>query len=199
MSRGRNNMEQVVLTELRINTSDIYRWRDAHSLVTFYFDLYVVDTVEQKACYFRVLSARKTSDRLLNVPRLTVSNVMCRFKELDNHSRLPGSERKRTVNTLRNHKAIEKRLNEAWTEALQVANSSASQWKNKLVRLRRCRRLSRWAASQRWESILFIDEKLFRVQQVHNFPKDRVWCVDAPSTPAIVEHRQYRKSVMVWG
>ncbi|GFU59310.1 uncharacterized protein TNCV_4198321 [Trichonephila clavipes] len=27
---------------------------------------------------------------------------------------------------------------------------------------------------------------------------DRIWCVDAPSTSAIVEHRQYPKSVMAW-
>ncbi|GFW94722.1 uncharacterized protein TNCV_4247621 [Trichonephila clavipes] len=37
------------------------------------------------------------------------------------------------------------------------------------------------------------------VQQVHNSQNDRMWCVDAPSTSSIVEHRQYPKSVMVWG
>ncbi|GFX03126.1 uncharacterized protein TNCV_4289091 [Trichonephila clavipes] len=54
-------------------------------------------------------------------------------------------------------------------------------------------------ASQRWERFLFTDEKLFTVQQVHNSQNDSIWCVDAPSTSAIVEHRQYPKSVMVWG
>ncbi|GFW96735.1 DDE_3 domain-containing protein [Trichonephila clavipes] len=57
----------------------------------------------------------------------------------------------------------------------------------------------RRAASQRWERFLFTDEKLFTVQQIHNSQNDRIWCVDAPSTSAIVEHRQYPKSVMVWG
>ncbi|GFV12732.1 uncharacterized protein TNCV_1367021 [Trichonephila clavipes] len=60
-------------------------------------------------------------------------------------------------------------------------------------------KLLRRAASQRWERFLFIDEKLFTVQQVHNSQNDSIWCVDASSTSAIIEHRQYPKSVMVWG
>ncbi|GFT16578.1 uncharacterized protein TNCV_281871 [Trichonephila clavipes] len=36
-------------------------------------------------------------------------------------------------------------------------------------------------------------------RSVHNSQNDRIWCVEAPSTSAIVEHRQYPKSVMVWG
>ncbi|GFU27882.1 uncharacterized protein TNCV_449831 [Trichonephila clavipes] len=71
--------------------------------------------------------------------------------------------------------------------------------KNKLVRLRRCRKLLRRAASQRWERFLFTDEKPFTFQQVHNSQNNRIWSVNAPSTSAIVEHRQYQKSVMVWG
>ncbi|GFU30448.1 transposable element Tcb1 transposase [Trichonephila clavipes] len=39
-------------------------------------------------------------------------------------------------------------------------------------------------------------EKLFTVQQVHNSKDGRIWSVDAPSTSAIVEHRQYPKSVI---
>ncbi|GBL98509.1 hypothetical protein AVEN_111630-1 [Araneus ventricosus] len=70
--------------------------------------------------------------------------------------------------------------------------------KNKLVRLQRCRKLLRRASSQRWERFLFTDE-LFTVQQAHNSQNDRIWSVDAPSTSAIVEHRQHPKSVMVWG
>ncbi|GFY33536.1 uncharacterized protein TNCV_4538701 [Trichonephila clavipes] len=69
--------------------------------------------------------------------------------------------------------------------------------KNKLVRLRRCPKLLRWAVSQCWERFLFTDEKLFTVQQVHNSQNDEFWCVDTPSTSAIVQHRQYQKSVMV--
>ncbi|GFU10185.1 uncharacterized protein TNCV_3449671 [Trichonephila clavipes] len=36
------------------------------------------------------------------------------------------------------------------------------------------------------------------IQQVHNSQNDRIWCVDAPNTSAIVQHRQYLKSVMVF-
>ncbi|GFW33410.1 hypothetical protein TNCV_2795771 [Trichonephila clavipes] len=43
-----------------------------------------------------------------NVPRQTVSFVICRFKELGNDGRRPESERKGTVNSSRNCKAIEK-------------------------------------------------------------------------------------------
>ncbi|GFX05551.1 uncharacterized protein TNCV_3434551 [Trichonephila clavipes] len=57
------------------------------------------DNVEQKVFYFRVVSARKTTVRLLNVPRQTESDAICRFKELGNDGRRPGRGRKRTVNT----------------------------------------------------------------------------------------------------
>ncbi|GBM39590.1 hypothetical protein AVEN_154104-1 [Araneus ventricosus] len=70
--------------------------------------------------------------------------------------------------------------------------------KNKLVRLQRCRKLLRGAASQRRERFLFTDEQLFIVQQTHNSQNDRIWSVDAPSTSAIVEHGQHPKSVIVW-
>ncbi|GBM05953.1 hypothetical protein AVEN_80549-1 [Araneus ventricosus] len=71
--------------------------------------------------------------------------------------------------------------------------------KNKLVRLQRCRKLLRRAASQRLERFLFTDEKLFTVQQAHNSQSDRIWSVDGPSTSAIVEHRQHPKSIIFWG
>ncbi|GFT37924.1 uncharacterized protein TNCV_774481 [Trichonephila clavipes] len=71
--------------------------------------------------------------------------------------------------------------------------------KNELVRLRRCRKLLRQAASHRWERLLFIDEKLLTVQQIHNSHNYKIWCVDAPSISVIVEPHQYPKSVMIWG
>ncbi|GFV41612.1 DDE_3 domain-containing protein [Trichonephila clavipes] len=37
------------------------------------------------------------------------------------------------------------------------------------------------------------------VRQVHNTQNDRIWCVDAPNTLAIIEHCKYPKSVMVRG
>ncbi|GFY33535.1 hypothetical protein TNCV_4538691 [Trichonephila clavipes] len=58
--------------------------------------------------FHSVVSARKTTVHLLNVPRQTVSDAICRFKELGNNGRRPGSGRKHTVNTSRNHKAISK-------------------------------------------------------------------------------------------
>ncbi|GFS93237.1 uncharacterized protein TNCV_2125201 [Trichonephila clavipes] len=48
-------------------------------------------------------------------------------------------------------------------------------------------------ASQRWEKLLFTDDKLFKIQQVHSSQNDRIWCLDVPITSAIVEHRQYLK------
>ncbi|GFY14273.1 uncharacterized protein TNCV_3614611 [Trichonephila clavipes] len=65
---------------------------------------------EKKVCYFRVVSARKTTVRLLNVPRQTVSDTICRFKEFGNDGRRPGIGQKRTINTSKNRKAIEKRV-----------------------------------------------------------------------------------------
>ncbi|GFY14404.1 hypothetical protein TNCV_1021691 [Trichonephila clavipes] len=59
-----------------------------------YFDLCVFDNVDRKVCYFRVVSARKTTVRFLNVPQQTVVDVICRFKELGNDGRRPGSGRK---------------------------------------------------------------------------------------------------------
>ncbi|GFW91682.1 DDE_3 domain-containing protein [Trichonephila clavipes] len=46
--------------------------------------------------------------RLLNVARQTVSDVICRFKELSNDDRRQGRERKRTANTLRNSEPAHK-------------------------------------------------------------------------------------------
>ncbi|GFX71863.1 paired domain-containing protein [Trichonephila clavipes] len=75
---------------------------------SFYFDLCVYDNVKQKVCYFRVVSSRKTTVCLLNVPRQTVSDAICCFKELGNDGRHPGSGRKHTVNTSKNHKRIQR-------------------------------------------------------------------------------------------
>ncbi|GFW25174.1 hypothetical protein TNCV_2262321 [Trichonephila clavipes] len=55
-----------------------------------------------------VVSARKTTVHLLNIPRQTVFDEIYRFKDLGNDGRDPGSGRKRTVNTSRNHKATSK-------------------------------------------------------------------------------------------
>ncbi|XP_070132556.1 uncharacterized protein [Drosophila bipectinata] len=70
---------------------------------------------------------------------------------------------------------------------------------NKRVRLQRCRQLKRWAAGQKWERILFTDEKIFTIQQAHNHQNDRSWFAEAPGTSAIIERRQCEQSLMVWG
>ncbi|GFS92440.1 uncharacterized protein TNCV_1159371 [Trichonephila clavipes] len=182
------------------------------------------DNVELKVCYFRVVSARKTTVRLPNVPRQTVSDAICHFKELGNDGRRLGSGRKCPVNISRNRKAIEKRVQRNLRASMrQIARDMGISDRsvrritktklglkpyklrkfqhlseeNRLVRLRRCRKLLRRDASQRRERFLFTDEKLFTVQQVHNSQNDRIWCMDAPSTSVIVEHRQYPKSIIV--
>ncbi|GBM01374.1 hypothetical protein AVEN_135796-1 [Araneus ventricosus] len=164
--------------------------------------------------------------RLLNVPRQTASDAICRFKELGNHGRRPGSGRKHTVNASKNRKAIKKRVQrnprvsmrkiardmgisdrsvrrmaktELGLKPYKFQNFQLLTEKHKLVRLQRCRKLLRRAATIHWERFLFTDEKLFTVQQAHNSQNDRIWSVDAPGTSAIVEHRQHPKLVMVWG
>ncbi|VDP07319.1 unnamed protein product [Heligmosomoides polygyrus] len=47
----------------------------------------------------------------------------------------------------------------------------------------------RWAGGRGWERILFTDEKLFTVEQ-DNRQNDMIWSTQAPSTSAIVEHRE---------
>ncbi|GFX77062.1 uncharacterized protein TNCV_1072621 [Trichonephila clavipes] len=47
---------------------------------------------------------------LLNVLRQIVSDAICHFKELCNDGQRPGNERKCTINTSRNRKAIKKRV-----------------------------------------------------------------------------------------
>lgn len=160
--------------------------------------------------------------RLLKVPKQTVSDAIKRFKELGHDGRRPGSGRKRTVNTASNRKIIKKRvqrnprkiaretgISERSVRRIAKEELLLKPYKlhkvqrltedNKRVRLQRCRQLKRRAAGDRWERILFTDEKLFSVEQAHNCQNDRVWSTEAPGTSAIVEHRQNPQSVMVWG
>ncbi|GFX60776.1 uncharacterized protein TNCV_4977521 [Trichonephila clavipes] len=141
--------------------------------------------------------------------RQIVSDAIRRYKELGNNSRRQGSGRKHAVNTSRNRKASEKRIQrnprfsmrqiasdmgksdrlmrqiektELGVKPYKLRKVQLLTEKNKLVLLRRCRKLLRRAASQHWERFLFTDEKLFTVQHVHNSQKDKIWGVDAPST-----------------
>ncbi|GFW33779.1 uncharacterized protein TNCV_4052281 [Trichonephila clavipes] len=141
----------------------------------------------------------KATVRLLNVPRQTVCDAICRFKELDNDGRRPGSGRKRTENPSRNRKTIEKGVHrnprvfmreitldmgisdrlvrriektELGLKPYKLRKVQRLIGKKKLVRLRRCRQLLKRAASQCYERIRFTDEKFFMVQQVHNPQND---------------------------
>ena len=164
--------------------------------------------------------------RLLNVPKQTVSKAVIRFKELGHDGRRPGSGRRRTVNTSANRQIIRKRVKRNSRVSMrkfaretgmkresvrQMAKRELNLMPYKLqkvqlltdekkrVRLQRCRQFKRRAAAQRWERILFMDEKLFTVEQAHNHQNNRSWSAEAPGTSAIVEHRQTPQSFMVWG
>jgi len=164
--------------------------------------------------------------RLLNMPKQTISDAINRFKELGHDGRRPGSGRKRTVNTSANRKIIKKRVlrnrlvsmrkiaretgisdrsvrriakNELNLKPYKLQKVQLLTDENKRVRLQRCRQLKRLAAGQRWERIVFTDEKLFTVEQAHNHQNDRIWSAEAPGPLAVVEHRQNPESVMVWG
>ncbi|GFT15401.1 uncharacterized protein TNCV_3264281 [Trichonephila clavipes] len=111
-----------------------------------------------------------------------------------------GRGRKRTVNTSRSRKAIGKRVQrnprvsmrqiardrgirdrsvkgiaktELGLKPYKLRKVQLLAVKNKLVRLRRCRKLLRRAASQRWERFIFDDVELFTVHKIHknSFPK----------------------------
>ena len=71
--------------------------------------------------------------------------------------------------------------------------------KMKVTRLKRCRALMRRVAGQKWEKILFTDEKLFTVEASHNHQNDRIWSANSPGSSAIISHSQHPQSVMVWG
>ncbi|GFU52054.1 DDE_3 domain-containing protein [Trichonephila clavipes] len=144
----------------------------------------------------RVASARKTTVNLLNVALQTASNAICLFKELDNDGRLPESGRKCNETLKKNVRPSKSSFRRLAKMVLRLKPYKLREVqlltvKNKLTRLRRCQKLLRRAASQRWERFLFTDEKLFMVQQVHNSQNDRIWCVYTPSTSGIVEYSQY--------
>ncbi|KAM8718286.1 hypothetical protein ACLKA7_000988 [Drosophila subpalustris] len=67
---------------------------------------------------------------------------------------------------------------------------------NKRVRLQRCRQLKRRAAGQRWERILFTDEKLFTVEQSHNHQNDRIWSQKAPDQGVKINQEVYRRDIL---
>lgn len=174
------------------------------------------------------LSGKKQSEisRLLNVPKQTVSDAIRRFKELGHSGRRPGSGRKRTINISSNRQIISKRIkrnsrlsmrkvaretglkresvrmiakNELQLRPYKIQKVQLLTDENRRVRLQRCRVLKQRAAGQRWERILFSDEKLFTIEQAHNLQNDRIWTSKPTSNFKTVERRQNPESVMVWG
>lgn len=190
---------------------------------TFYFQM---STQNEKIWAMHQLGHRPIDiARTLGMDKSNVRRSIKRFEGLGGVSRRPGSGRKRTVNISKNRQIIKKRVErnprvsmrkiarETGISRSSVQRIAKKEFKlkpykfqkvqlltddNKRVRLARCRQLKRRAASQKWERILFTDEKLFTVEQSHNHQNDRIWSIDSPGTSAIVEHRQNPKSVMVW-
>ncbi|KAL7743869.1 hypothetical protein ACLKA6_000273 [Drosophila palustris] len=136
-------------------------------------------------------------------PRQTVSKAIRRFR--------PGRGRKSTVNHSSNRQIIRKRVKRNPRVSMSkiapetgMKRESVRQMVKKHLGLKPYKlqkvqlQLKRRAAGQRWERILFTDEKLFIVEQSHNHQSDRIWSVEAPGTSAIVEHRQNPNSTMVF-
>ena len=140
-----------------------------------------------------------------------------RYQELGHEGDRPGRGRKRTVNTSRNRAVISKRvrrnprvsmrkiardtgMNRESVRLLAKKELGLQPYKrqkvqlltdeNKRTRLQRCRLLVHRAAGNKWENILFTDEKLFTVEQVHNPQNDRTWSTEPPGASFVIEHRQ---------
>ncbi|GFX61101.1 hypothetical protein TNCV_4564971 [Trichonephila clavipes] len=81
MSSGNSWKRDSLLRTIRPQSAQFHVDGGRHhcNRTCFYFDLCAFGNVEQKVCYFRVVSARKTIVRFLNVPRQTVSDEICRF------------------------------------------------------------------------------------------------------------------------
>ena len=65
--------------------------------------------------------------------------------------------------------------NELQLKAYKLRRGQSLMDKQKLIRLQRCRKLTRRASGNLWENILFTDEKLFTVEPPCNSKNDWVW------------------------
>ncbi|XP_017478987.1 PREDICTED: uncharacterized protein LOC108368613 [Rhagoletis zephyria] len=163
--------------------------------------------------------------RLLNVPRKLFPKQSSGSMNLAMKVIASGRGRKRTVNTPRIPQIIKKRVQrnsrlsmrkiaretgigretvrliakkELHIKPYKIPRAQLLTDENKKVRLERCRQILRRAANARWDKILFTDEKLCTIEQVHSRQNDRIWSAQAPGSSHIIEHRQNLKSVMVW-
>ena len=163
--------------------------------------------------------------RLLNLPRMTVSDAVKRYQETGSNNDRVRSGRPRTSNTSVNRRRIKSRLqrNPRWStrklaKSTEISRTSVQRiLKNELqlkayklqeahlltdamkaTRLKRCKTLKRRFAAGRHKSILFSDEKIFTIEQAHNHQNDRIWATEVPLQDGIVGRSQKPKSVMVW-
>ncbi|GFW23179.1 DDE_3 domain-containing protein [Trichonephila clavipes] len=134
--------------------------------------------------------------RLLNVTRQTVPNAICCFKELGNDGRRPENRRKRTVNTSRYSTRVQRNPRISMRQIVRdmgISDRSArrvvkTELGLKPYKLRKVQPLTEKTTTRTAPKML----KTFETGR-------KIWCVDAPSTSAIVKHRQYPKSVMSEG
>jgi inhibitor of nuclear factor kappa-B kinase subunit alpha len=163
--------------------------------------------------------------RLLNLPRMTVSDAVKRYQETGSNNDRVRSGRPRTSNTSMNRKRIKGRIQRnpklstrKLAKSTGVSRSSVQRiLKNhlglkafklqkahlltdtmKATRLKMCKALKRRFAAGRHKSILFSDEKLFTIEQSHNHQNDRIWAIEVPLQDKLVNRSQKPKSVMVW-
>lgn len=164
--------------------------------------------------------------RSLGVSRQLVSKTIKRFNELGHIGDRPGRGKKRTVRTPRLRNVIKKRLDrnprtkvrkmardlgisrstvqrivahDLNLKAYKLRKAQLLEDKDKKVRLERCRLIKKRAAAEKWNHILFSDEKLFSIEQAHNHQNDRMYYPSRPGAIAVIPHRQKPESVMVWG
>ncbi|UYV67198.1 hypothetical protein LAZ67_4004360 [Cordylochernes scorpioides] len=133
----------------------------------------------------------------------TVSKAIRRFNELGHEGDRAGRGRKRTANLEIIKKRIQRnsrvsmrkiaretgiskssRKKKKKPQGVQAPKTQHLKDENKRVRLERCHQLKHRATGQRWERILFTDEKLFTLKQAYNHQNDRSWPVEASGTSA---------------
>ncbi|UYV74790.1 chmp5, partial [Cordylochernes scorpioides] len=170
---------------------------------------------------FRQGKCQREIVRLLKVPQQTVSKVIHRYNDLGHEGDRSRRGRKFTSKTSANLMVIKKRLKrnsrvsmrifaretgirkssvhriakkELNLKAYKLQNIQLLTKENKSVRLKRCRQLKHRATCMPREHILFMDEKLFTLEQAHNHQNDRSWSTEVPDTSPIVEHRAKARS-----
>uniref|UniRef100_A0A914X8P7 Tc1-like transposase DDE domain-containing protein n=1 Tax=Plectus sambesii TaxID=2011161 RepID=A0A914X8P7_9BILA len=167
----------------------------------------------------RELAPLKVSQRL-------VSKTIQRYRELGNSQNRPRSGRPRSASTARNVKIVRDRLRRnpqrsARKMAQEVGISDRSlrrilrnelkvkPYKKKKVaflradakvnRVKKCKVFQTRLADDKHRSIVFSDEKIFRIEEALNSQNVRVWTADPFSVQRKLTRKQGAASIMVWG